>query len=104
MASAISPEPLPRKLTGHAACVCSGCSGTPTPRSGTPTPRSGTSVARLALSPDEAAAALGCSRTFFDEHVAAGLRMARVGRRRFVPVRELERWLDGQAARAVKGR
>ena len=97
MASAISPEPLPRTLTGHAACVCSGCSGTPTPRSGT-------SVARLALSPDEAAAALGCSRTFFDEHVLPDLRVARVGRRRFVPVRELEHWLDGQAARAVKGR
>ena len=61
-------------------------------------------VARLALSPDEAAAALGCSRTFFDEHVAPALRMARAGRRRFVPVRELERWLDEHATRAIEGR
>jgi excisionase family DNA binding protein len=55
---------------------------------------------RLALSPDEAAAVLGCSRDFFDEHVAPELRMVRRGRRRFVAVRELERWLDRSAALA----
>lgn len=58
---------------------------------------------RLALSPDEAATAIGCSRTFFDEHVGPGLRMVRVGRRKFVPVGELQRWLDDNACRALDG-
>jgi excisionase family DNA binding protein len=67
--------------------------------SGRPDPR----VPRLALSPDEAAATLGVSRDYFDEHVAPDLRIVRRGRRRIVPVRELERWLDQEAARAVEG-
>ena len=53
---------------------------------------------RLALSPDEAAAAVGVSRDFFDEHVAPDLRIVRRGRRKLVPVAELERWLDESAA------
>lgn len=59
-------------------------------------------AARLALSPDEAAAALGCSRTFLDEHVMPDLRVVRVGRRRFIAVTELSRWLDEHASRAVE--
>ena len=58
---------------------------------------------RLALSPDEAAAAIGCSRTFFDEQVMPELRVTRIGRRRFIAVRELDRWLDESASRAVEG-
>jgi hypothetical protein len=53
---------------------------------------------RLALSPDEASAAIGCSRTFFDEQVSPELRWVRRGRRKFVSVRELERWLEESAA------
>lgn len=53
---------------------------------------------RLALSPDEAAAAVGVSRDFFDEHVAPELRIVRRGRRRLVPMKELERWLEESAA------
>jgi excisionase family DNA binding protein len=53
---------------------------------------------RLALSPDECARALGVSRDFFDEHVMPELRIVRRGRRRLVPVRELERWLSAEAA------
>ena len=53
---------------------------------------------RLALSPIEAASALGVSRDFFDQHVIPELRVVRRGRRRLVPVRELERWLDEQAS------
>lgn len=52
---------------------------------------------RLALSPDEAAAAVGVSRDFFDEHVAPELRIVRKGRRKLIPVRELDRWLDESA-------
>jgi hypothetical protein len=54
-------------------------------------------VPRLALSPNEAAAALGVSRDFLDEHVAPELRWVRRGRRKFVAVAELERWLERAA-------
>lgn len=59
-------------------------------------------VPRLALSLDEAAEALSVSRDFFDEHVRDELRVIRRGRRRLVPVRELERWLERNAALALE--
>ena len=63
--------------------------------------RTAGTVPRLALSPDEAAAALGVSRDYLDLHVLPELRVVRRGRRRLVPVRELERWLTAEAALAV---
>src|SRR4051794_15022347 len=59
---------------------------------------------RLALSPDEAAALLGVSRDYFDEHVIDELRVVRRGRRILVALAELERWLDRSATRASLGR
>ena len=56
---------------------------------------------RLALTPIEAAEALGVSRDFFDHHILPELRIVRRGRRRLIPVRELERWLDKHASRAL---
>ena len=53
----------------------------------------------LALSPDEAATALGIARSTFYEIVLPQLRVATVGRRRLVPTSELERWLSEHAAR-----
>ena len=51
------------------------------------------SIPRLALSPDEAAQALGVSRDYFDDHIAAELRtVPRRGRRKLIPIKELERW------------
>jgi hypothetical protein len=55
----------------------------------------------LALSREEAAAALGMSVDSFERHVQPTLRLVRLGRMRLVPVRELERWLDEHASRAV---
>jgi len=52
---------------------------------------------RLALSKQEAAESLGVSPDFFDEWVAPELRMVRKGRRRLIPIRELERWLEKHA-------
>jgi hypothetical protein len=46
---------------------------------------------------------LGCSRDFFDEHVRPELRLVRRGRRVFVAVAELERWLDREGARTLAG-
>jgi hypothetical protein len=54
----------------------------------------GAGVPRLALKTDEACAALGVSRDFFDEHIGPELRWIQRGRLKLVYVRELERWLD----------
>jgi excisionase family DNA binding protein len=58
---------------------------------------------RLALSPVEAADALGVSRDFLDEHVLPELRVVRRGRKVLVSVAELERWLEESAARTLAG-
>jgi hypothetical protein len=51
-------------------------------------------VPRLALSPAEAAESLGCSRNYFDEMIGPELRWVRRGRRKFVSIDELRKWLD----------
>jgi excisionase family DNA binding protein len=56
---------------------------------------------RLACNKAEAARALGVSVDFFDEHIAPELRVVRRGRRRLISVKELERWLQESAARAL---
>jgi hypothetical protein len=61
-------------------------------------------VPRLALSKAEAAAAIGCSTDFLENHVLGELRVVRRGRRVFVPVAELARWLDRNAALTLEDR
>lgn len=56
-------------------------------------PNTRATVPRLALTPAEAASALGCSQEFFRENVDAELPWARRGRKRFVGVAALERWV-----------
>jgi hypothetical protein len=58
-----------------------------------------TSIPRIALTPAEAAAAIGVGPDFFDANVAPELRLIRRGRKRLVPLVELERWVT-QAAGA----
>jgi excisionase family DNA binding protein len=58
-------------------------------------------VTRLALTRSEAAAALGISLDSFERYVQADLRVIRKGRLRLVPLRELERWLELNAARVI---
>jgi excisionase family DNA binding protein len=60
-------------------------------------------ITRLAFSKSEAAQALGVSVDFLEEHVMHELRIVRRGRRRLIPVRELERWLDANAAFPLGG-
>lgn len=60
-----------------------------------------TQIPRLALTPPEAAAAIGVGPDFFDANVAPELRMIRRGRKRLVPVAELERWIVENAEVAV---
>jgi len=57
---------------------------------------------RLTLSPQEAADVLGVSRDYFDAHVKPELRVIRRGRLVLVPVRELERWVDVNAAAVLR--
>jgi hypothetical protein len=57
------------------------------------------SAPRIALRPDEAAEAIGLSRSVFYERVLPELRTILVGRIRLVPVAELERWCEREARR-----
>jgi hypothetical protein len=59
-------------------------------------------VPRLALSRAEAAQSLGVSIDYLDEHVLPEVRVVRRGRRKIIPVYELERWLRTNAALALE--
>lgn len=59
------------------------------------------SIPRIALTPAEAAAAIGVGPDFFDQNIAPELRLVRRGRKRLVPVAELERWMAENAERAL---
>lgn len=54
-------------------------------------------IPRFALTPREAAAAIGVGDDFFTEHVRRELRLVRRGRKVLVPVSELERWIEDNA-------
>jgi excisionase family DNA binding protein len=57
---------------------------------------------RLALTRAEAAAAIGISVDSFERHVQPQLRLVRLGRLRLVPIAELSRWLEENAARTLE--
>lgn len=59
-------------------------------------------VPRVALTREEAAAALGMSLTAFEEYVQPEIRLIRRGRLRLVPIRELERWAEETARRPLE--
>lgn len=66
----------------------------PTP----PTRRFRRNAPRLALTKAEAADALGMSINSFERHVQPELRLVRRGKLRVIPISEIERWLDSNAA------
>jgi hypothetical protein len=61
------------------------------------------SIPRIALTPPEAAAAIGVGPDFFDANIAPELRLVRRGRKRLVPVSELERWTVENAEHVLGG-
>jgi hypothetical protein len=56
---------------------------------------------RIALSIEEAAAALSISRDSFERHVMAEVELVQVGRRLIVPRRELERWVQRHSTKPL---
>jgi hypothetical protein len=58
-------------------------------------------IQALALRPEQAAQALGVSRSFFFAEILPELRVVRRGRLRLVPLRSLEEWIERNSARAV---
>ncbi len=65
-----------------------------------PNGRPKSALRRMTVMPNEAAAMLGVSRDFFDEHIKPELRIIRRGSKTIlIPVIELERWIDQSAAR-----
>lgn len=61
-----------------------------------------TEIPRIALTPAEAAAAIGVGPDFFETNVAPELRVIRCGRKRLVPVRELEAWITRNSEGAIQ--
>lgn len=61
-------------------------------------------VPRLALNVKEACAALGVSWDVWKAHIEPDVRLVRVGTRKLVPVSEIQRWLDANAATVLERR
>ena len=64
--------------------------------------RAAAPVPRLALTRQEAALALGMGLTSFEQYVQPHVRAVRHGKLRLFPVRELERWLEENAAMTLE--
>lgn len=56
---------------------------------------------RLGLTVEEAAKAVGMSESSFKRHVQPELRIVRRGSLRIIPIREIEKWLEGNATLAA---
>jgi excisionase family DNA binding protein len=52
---------------------------------------------RIALTVEEACASLGVSWDTWREHIESDVRLVRIGRRKLVPVAELEHWCEKNA-------
>jgi excisionase family DNA binding protein len=55
----------------------------------------------LALTVEQAAAAMSVSYDTWREHIEPEVRLVRIGRRKLVPVSELQAWLDRRAERVL---
>jgi excisionase family DNA binding protein len=54
---------------------------------------------KLALSVEEACASLGVSHETWTQYVAPSVKLVRIGRRKLIPVTELQAWLTDHAER-----
>jgi excisionase family DNA binding protein len=55
----------------------------------------------LALTVEQACDALSVSWKTFNEHIAAELKIVRIGRRKLIAVTELQKWLDEHGDRVL---
>jgi hypothetical protein len=91
--------PVAELNTVHDAYSVSGSSPPADPRSHSkPT---ADPLPRLAYTPDEAADVLGVSRSLFYERVLPHLKTVSLGRKRIIPIAELELFLSARASRAL---
>jgi len=58
-------------------------------------------IPRLALNVGEACEALGVSHETWVAHIAADVKIVRIGRRKLIAVTELQRWLDEHGERIL---
>jgi excisionase family DNA binding protein len=97
---AADDEPLLAELnTIHDAYSVSGSSPPAHPPSNSR--RTQDQLLRLAYTPDEAAHVLGVSRSLFYQRVLPHLKTVSLGRKRLIPVAELEVFLSTRASRAL---
>jgi hypothetical protein len=61
-------------------------------------------VPRLALSVEEACAALGVSWDFWQANIASEVKLVRRGRKKLIAVSALQEWLDANAERVLRER
>jgi hypothetical protein len=61
-------------------------------------------LAPLALTVEQACAALSVSWEIWREHVEPEIKLVRLGRRKVIPVAELERWLADHAENVLERR
>ena len=93
---------LPYALPGY-AMAGSGRSGSVTAMAPIPSRTAATSTAQnrsapaLALSVEQAGEALGVPWDTWRAHIEPDVRLVRVGRRKLIPVSELQAWLDRHA-------
>ncbi len=59
-------------------------------------------VPRLALTREEAAAAIGMSLDSFERHVQPTLKIVRLGKMRLVSIGELQAWLERNAQTTLR--
>ena len=57
--------------------------------------------ARLAVTPAHAAELLDVSPDFFTRHIQPAVNVVYVGRKRLIPVVELEKWLNANAGKTL---
>ena len=61
-------------------------------------------VPRLSLDIQEACAAIGVSWDTWHQHIEPNVRIVRVGKRKIVPVTEIQRWLSENAETTLERR
>lgn len=85
---------LSRKTRGRQRPLCDEPAGGPSRARRAPPPR-------IALTVNEACESLGVGWDLFHESIEPELRIVRIGRRKLIPLAELQAWLDRHAEKIL---